>query len=104
MGHAEPMTAVSKLDCFRQDPTSFVSTAEKELGAFVAAIRQRFGADAALLAGGYWIEAFEAAIPGSQRSQRDWRGITILAASRVATHMIETPDMASHIPSMTKTH
>jgi hypothetical protein len=60
-------------------------TAERELGAFLAAVRQGFSCEAASRAGDYWLEAFEAADPPANQGHPDWRRITIAAASRLAT-------------------
>ena len=66
-------------------------TAERELGAFLAAVRQGFSSEAASRAGDYWLEAFEAADPPANQAHPDWRRITIAAASRLATQELHKP-------------
>jgi hypothetical protein len=67
------------------------ATAERELGAFLSAVRQRFSYEAASRAGDYWLEAFEAAGPHANQPHPDWRRITIAAASRLATLELRKP-------------
>ncbi len=59
-----------------------LASAEKELSAFVAAVRQLFGAEQAQKAAGNWIEEFEKTDWSSEASVIDWRGVTIAAAAR----------------------
>ena len=59
-----------------------ISLAERELGAFLAAVRQQYGADAALRAADYWIEALERVEPHPAASH--WRRVTLAAASRLS--------------------
>ena len=66
-------------------------TAERELGAFLAAVRQGFSSEAASRAGDYWLEAFEAADQPTNQTHPDWRRITIAAASRLATQELRKP-------------
>jgi hypothetical protein len=69
------------------DPlVSRLPDAEMELGAFLAAVRQKFGPDVVSHASTYWIEALEAG-PSPLRP-RDWRQLTIRAASRMAKEFV----------------
>ena len=75
------MTAMADVD-------SPIEAAERELGAFLAAVRRRFGASVVVRAADAWIEALEA-IPSSAGLPRPgWRAVTILAASRVANEVL----------------
>lgn len=73
--------------------TAPIAAAERELGAFLAAVRQQFGPEATERAGMYWIEALEAA--GQPCSRNSLRRITILAASRLACDRSVTPPARS---------
>jgi len=75
---SEPYAAVQ--DC----QAKFIVTAERELSAFLAAIRQEFTAEAAYRAGEYWMDAFKRADFTCRQTLPDWRKITIAAASRMA--------------------
>ena len=59
-----------------------LSSAEKELSAFFAAVHQLFGAEQAQKAAENWIEELEETDWSSEASVIDWRGVTIAAAAR----------------------
>jgi hypothetical protein len=58
--------------------------AERELGAFQAAVRSMFGPDAALRAANHWLDALETSEPVLDATVATLRRVTIQAASRVA--------------------
>ena len=64
-----------------------IRMAERELGAFVAAVTDSYGSEQASIAAGDWIEEFEATreLPGL--THRDWRLITMAAAGRLASRI-----------------
>lgn len=64
---------------------SAVALAERELGAFLGAVRQRFGVEAARRAASYWMEAFEATDITCENARAGLRKVTIAAASCLAT-------------------
>jgi hypothetical protein len=64
---------------------SLILSAERELGAFLYAVRQRFNSEVASRAGEYWLQAFERASVSSRRPKSRYREVTIAAASRLAT-------------------
>ncbi len=66
------------------DEDALIAGAEREMGAFFCAVRQRLGVEAARRAAGYWIDAFEAAAGPSGQSGSALRKVTIAAASRLA--------------------
>jgi len=59
-----------------------LASAEKELSAFVAAVRQLFGAEEAQKATEKWMEELERTGWSNEASVIDWRGVTIAAAAR----------------------
>jgi hypothetical protein len=61
-----------------------VADAEKELGAFVAAVSRLWGPSAAARAAEYWIALAEGLSPHSVDSRPNWRQLTVLASSRLA--------------------
>lgn len=72
-----------------QDRLKTFSLAEKELGAFVAAVGQTRGTEAGRRAAEYWVEALEQ-LDAAAQPPFDWRRITITAASRLARETIST--------------
>jgi hypothetical protein len=58
--------------------------AEEELAAFLSAVDRNYGPAKVRRAGEYWVDALEAAALKSDASVRDWRRVTIMAASRLA--------------------
>ena len=81
----QPHPASEPANPHRQQPKSPLpmQAAERELGAFLAAVRQNFGAAAAPRAADYWLEAFNAA-PAGESPSRTLQRVTIRAASRLA--------------------
>jgi hypothetical protein len=59
-----------------------LSSAEKELSAFFAAVHQLFGAEQAQKAAENWIEELEELDWSSEASVIDWRRVTIAAVAR----------------------
>lgn len=61
--------------------------AERELGAFIRAVTDLFGAEQARLAAEDWIDELELldALPGSTRL--DWAAVTVAAAARLARRL-----------------
>ena len=69
-------------DCIQQ-----IAEAERELGAFVMAVKGSFGAELANLAAEYWLELAKQARLTDTGGCRSWRRITIAAASRLASSL-----------------
>jgi hypothetical protein len=61
-----------------------LAAAQRELGAFTAAVRELYGAIAAADAANYWIDLMETIDLPVVPDCRDWRMLTIQAASRLA--------------------
>ena len=61
--------------------------AERELGAFIRAVTELFGAEQARLAAEDWVDELElmAALPGPTR--RDWRSVTVAASAQLARRL-----------------
>ena len=61
-----------------------LTSAERELSAFVTAVHQLFGAEQAWRAADSWIEELERTDWPSEAPVIDWRKVTIAAAGRLA--------------------
>jgi hypothetical protein len=61
-----------------------LTSAERELSAFVTAVHQLFGADQARHAADNWMEELAQAHWSSESTITDWRRVTIAAAARLA--------------------
>ena len=61
--------------------------AERELGAFIRAVTELFGAEAARLAAEDWVDELELmdTLPGPTR--RDWGSVTIAASAQLARRL-----------------
>jgi len=62
-----------------------IADAEREMGAFVAAVGRHSGPVAAIRAAEHWIELAESISPPSVDGRPNWRKLTIMASSRLAT-------------------
>jgi hypothetical protein len=62
-----------------------IADAEREMGAFVAAVARHSGPVAAVRAAEHWLELAESMNPTLVDGRPDWRKLTIMAASRLAT-------------------
>ena len=65
------------------DQSALMAMAERELGAFLSAVHEKFGPEAAPRAGKFWLEAFEAAPRSLKPAHSDLRTVTIAAVSRL---------------------
>ena len=65
-----------------------IAEAAKEVGAFVAAVREIFGAEAAAQAAEYWIEFAETVSLPAVEGRTNWRKLTIMASCRLAADSI----------------
>ena len=63
------------------------SDAEKELAAFARAVQELFGPEQARQAIEDWMEELESVDWRSQKTVRDWRGLTTAAAVRLASRV-----------------
>src|SRR5579871_2344009 len=62
---------------------SRLQDARAELAAYMMAVEQRFGRQAAELAGAQWIDLFEQRADSNREARSEFRKISILAASRL---------------------
>jgi hypothetical protein len=62
-----------------------IADAEREMGAFVATVGRYWGPAAAVRAADYWIELAESTSPPLVGGRPNWRKLTIMASSRLAT-------------------
>ena len=60
-----------------------LALAERELSAFVTAVRQLFGAEQSWQAGNIWMEELERTDWLGEAPVLDWRNVTIAAAGRL---------------------
>lgn len=67
------------------------SDAEKELAAFARAVQELFGPEQARQAIEDWMEELESVDWRSQKTVRDWRGLTTSAAVRLARRVNVLP-------------
>jgi hypothetical protein len=65
-----------------------IAEAEREIGAFVSAVREIFGSAAAARAAEYWIEFAETVSPAEGEGRPNWRKLTIMASCRLAADSI----------------
>lgn len=72
----------STLYCKKQ-----LNMAERELTAFFAAVGALFGPEQAKLSAEDWLDGIEQVPGADQPTCRDWRAITVLAASQLAQRM-----------------
>src|SRR5579859_1163436 len=76
-----------------------LNMAERELSAFFRAVETLFGLEEAKLAAEDWLEAAEQ-VPGpNQRTNHDWRTITIAASSRLAHRLADAHRNADCLPA-----
>lgn len=68
---------------------SLMSMAERELGSFMSVVTELYGAEQARISAEDWIDEFESmdALPGF--TAREWRLITIAAATRLVSRLNE---------------
>jgi len=69
--------------CDRDECQRQFTAARLELGSFVVAVWELYGPLAAADAANYWIEILQATDLPVVSHSRDWRGVTIQAASRL---------------------
>lgn len=64
-----------------------IALAERELGAFIAAVTELFGPEQARLAAEDWVDDLESmdGLPGPTR--RDWGSVTVAASAQLARRM-----------------
>jgi hypothetical protein len=79
----DPSLQGSSQECRR-----LVAEAEKEIGAFVSAVREIFGSAAADRAAHYWVELTETVSPQALGRHANWRKLTIMASCRLAADSI----------------
>lgn len=72
----------------------FLSDAEKELAAFARAVQELFGSRQVRQSIEDWIEELESMDWRCAESAPDWRGITIVAAVRLASRISHTGNFA----------
>ena len=65
------------------------SMAARELGAFMSAVAELYGPDQARIAAEDWIRALESRSEVFSFTTGEWRKLTIVAASQLATRVLE---------------
>jgi len=69
-----------------QSIAQHLASAERDLSAFVTAVRQLFGPEQAWHAADNWMEELEQTDWISEAQPIDWRGVTIAAAAKLVGH------------------
>ena len=87
VGHSDTASQSANPDRTQAEHAPQVNPAERELGAFLTAVRQNFGPDAVPRAVDCWLEAFAAA-PSACFAPRELRAVTIRAASHLAGQVL----------------
>ena len=67
--------------------TDQVHSAERELAAFIAAVRASYGPEEAELSAEDWIEESELMDSSPRSEVRNWRAVTIAASARLANRL-----------------
>lgn len=73
--------------------TDQMHLAERELSAFIAAVKSSYGPGEAKLSAEDWIEESELMDSPPRSEMRDWRAVTIAAAARLASRVNLHPDV-----------
>ena len=84
IANVKPVTSNSNRKSNVRDLTA---AAERELGAFVSAVTDLYGVDQARIASEDWILALEMMDVVPELSNRSWRTLTIISASRLAERL-----------------
>ena len=71
-----------------QHCTSLFLSASAVLGAYIAAVEQRFGSETAKYAGSYWVDLLEQSAALNNDARSEFRWITILASAHLADLMV----------------
>jgi hypothetical protein len=98
---AQPNPINKRADNHTPTCAEMVATAEQELAAFVAAVRELYGSEQAMLSAEDWLEelALMDRLPGSTTD--GWRLVTVAASARLASRLTHaqrqpTPVVASN--------
>jgi hypothetical protein len=96
---------VNKQESFQSPACSeLVRKAERELGAFISAVAELYGAEQARLSAIDWLDQFESInnLPGS--TSHDWRLVTIRATVRLVKRLRVKPPLPNIAASPTDTN
>jgi hypothetical protein len=61
--------------------------AERELAAFIGAVKELFGPEQSLLSAEDWLDESELMDSPPRSTSRDWRAVTVAASARLASRM-----------------
>jgi hypothetical protein len=78
--------------------TGLMSTAERELGAFISAVTELYGPEQAQISAGDWLDELESMDGRREFASRELRLITIAAAARLANRLIAVGQHLNPIP------
>ena len=87
---------MNKQESFRSPACSeLVRKAERELGAFISAVTELYGAEQARLSAIDWLDQFELInnVPGS--TSHDWRLVTVRATVRLVNRLRVKPPLSN---------
>ena len=84
------MQSLSKESIEKRTFNNLLHRAERELGAFMSAVTELHGPQQARIAADDWICAFESTNEQFGFTTSEWRKVTIIAASRLATRLVQS--------------
>ena len=76
-----------------------VTTAERELGAFIGAVAELYGPEQARLSADDWLNELALVDSLTSSTSRDWRRVTVAASARLANRLTAASAEASKTPS-----
>jgi hypothetical protein len=69
-----------------------VHLAERELASFIAAVKELFGPEQALLSADDWLDESELMDCAPRSTSREWRAVTVAASARLANRVTGARD------------
>jgi hypothetical protein len=73
--------------------------AERELAAFLRAVKQLFGPEQALLSADDWLDESQSMDSPSHSTSRDWRAVTVAASARLVNRVNAARDHRTEVES-----
>ena len=89
MDELRPERPLGDLDESNAACAEIMIMAKRELGAFMAAVEEGHGFEQAQMSGEDWLEELKSRGSVPEPKLRDWRLVTIAAAVRLATRVVE---------------
>ena len=87
---------MNKQESFQSSACSeLVRKAERELGAFISAVAELYGAEQARLSAIDWLDQFESINIVPESTRNDWRVVTVRAAACLANRLRVNPPFSN---------